>query len=203
MILTAGALVGYVWLWPEEDPLSHPVEPSAKVKARLGEPALAVLTDPVAVEVFRVDPGSQTRHAQAKPGEHWIGEFAVIGTADEQGPDFAARLARVLFREESYFVPPPSCFWPGVAFRVRNSRYETVEILVCFYCSNLELIVKDAGGRELRRTGGGCSARMWPALVRLAKEAFPNHPKVQGLKVKDGAGDSSSLLAPDRENSAP
>ncbi len=154
-----------------------PAAASAKVKEKLGERAVAVLTGATRVEVFRV-----TADRDKKPDEPGVGGFAVTATAKEKDPAFAARLAAVLLDEKAYSNPRVlKCFDPGVAYRVWKDK-ESVEVLVCFKCRNLRVITRDAEGKEVRRATGSFEDAVFAPLAKLAKETFPDDKEIEELQ---------------------
>lgn len=128
------------------------------------------------VEVFRVSP----KRAE-QPGSDTIGGYPIIAVGKEQGPEFAARLGEVL---RSWGVARSSkkcAFEPGVAFRVwRGDR--ALEVLVCFKCDDLWPHVVGEPGTLSEEWLEFDATR--PDLVALAKEAFPDDPKIQALPAQ-------------------
>jgi hypothetical protein len=156
-------------------------EPSAKARKYLGDEALWVLAGGTRVETFRIDGESRRAGKSQGPGER-IGSYLLLSRGKDQGPDFAADLAAVLFKDETYFDGGSACFSPGVVFRVWNGE-ASADILVCFKCNNFEVNVKDAEG-QVTATKYGCFINS-PAraeLIHLSMRAFPDDPVIQGLK---------------------
>lgn len=72
------------------------------------------------------------------------------------------------------------CFVPGVGFRVWKGRAHT-DLCVCFYCSGVEIITKDAKHKEVyhhQTVLGGSRA----AFLALARQAFPQDAHLAALK---------------------
>jgi len=135
--------------------------------------ATAILRDGDRVEVFRVSP----KRAE-QPGADTIGGYPITAVGNEQGPEFAARLGKVL---RSWGVGNSSkkcAFEPGVAFRVwRGNR--AMEVLVCFKCDDLWPHVVGESGTLSEEWLEFDAVR--PDLVALDKEAFPDDPAIQAL----------------------
>jgi len=135
--------------------------------------ATSILRDADRVEVFRVSP----KWAE-NPGPDAIGGYPITAVGKEQGPEFAARLGKVL---RSWGVGNSSkkcAFEPGVAFRVwRGDR--AVEVLVCFKCDDLWPHVVGESGTLDREWLEFDAVRA--DLLALAKEAFPDDPAIQAL----------------------
>jgi hypothetical protein len=152
----------------------EPAAPSDKVKERLGDKAVGLLQGATRVEVFRVAP------EEAKPGEKSVGGYRVAATGAEQKKEFAGRLTAVLLKDETYFGTQSRCFLPGVAFRLWDEDKQSVDVVICFGCSNLRVIARDADGKEVKTAAGGFGPDKG-ALLKLAKEAFPDDRDIQGL----------------------
>ena len=136
--------------------------------------ATSILRHGDRVEVFRVDP----KRVNLQSGQNTIGGYPILAVGKEQGPDFAARLGRVL---RSWGVGSSSkkcAFEPGVAFRVwRGDR--ALEVLVCFKCDDLWPHVVGEPGTLSEEWLEFDAVR--PDLVTLAKQAFPDDPTIQDL----------------------
>jgi hypothetical protein len=66
-----------------------------------------------------------------------------------------------------------------VAFRLWKDK-ESVDVIVCFGCSNLRVIARDADGKELAKASGGFGPDK-SDLLKLTKEAFPDDKEIQGI----------------------
>jgi hypothetical protein len=140
----------------------------------------AILAGATRVDVFRTDGmnGPLEKKPRA-PGEMRIGGFLVTARGQDQGKEFAARLADILFARGTYsWGGSAACFWPGIAFRVWKDE-EAVDVLICFKCENFycgpptEATMENASFNGSRRRAD---------LVRLAKEAFPDDTEIQELE---------------------
>jgi hypothetical protein len=159
------------------------VDQIEQVRRLLGDRALRVLPAAAAVEVYRVDPKdyADPTRTPTTPDER-VGGYAVTATGPPQGPEFAARLRRLLFDPGTYwFEAAKGCiFQPGVAFRLRDGG-DVVEVLLCFSCDELRILTRDAAGNVLHR-GDEDFDPARPALVELAREAFPDDPVIRALE---------------------
>jgi hypothetical protein len=155
------------------------VEPSKKVIGILGDDTITVLKAATKVECFRIQPEKSLDTTIKR-----IGDYPIIATGKEQGKDFAGRLTNVLFTDATYEGVGAKCFDPGVVFRLLTDKKERVDVIICFHCQNLVLTSYDANGKVTNERvfapfGGTPS---WTALVKLAKEAFPDDKAIQDLK---------------------
>jgi hypothetical protein len=126
------------------------------------------------VEVFRVD----ATQAQIR-GEGKISGYPVIGRGPTQGPEFAAKLARILADPETYSDYFKFCdFDPGVAFRVWKGD-SRIDLIICFECNKFSIgpPTQEMVGETSDFTFSGRSR-----FLRLAKEALPNDKVIQGLR---------------------
>jgi len=153
---------------------ARPAAPTAK--SFLGDRAVRIIKDATKVEVFRIKPMKEQ-----KPAGEVIGGYTVLSAGRDQGPDFARRLASVLLDDKTYaFDRAKGCiFSPGVVFRLWKGK-ESVEVITCFQCDEFSILAKDARGETIRQVGEDFdNAR--PALVKLAKDAFPDDKEIQAL----------------------
>jgi hypothetical protein len=157
-------------------PVAHGGDP----KPELSEVTLKILSGATKVECFRLDP--QTEKGEGKAVQR-IDGYPIIATGQEQGAEFAGKLAAALKDAKSYGVPA-KCFFPGVAFRVWKDK-QSVEVVICFMCSNFYTITRDADGKEVSRSELAGFQKNWAVFVELAKAAFPNDPAIQKLEGKD------------------
>lgn len=160
-------------LWADEPAKG----PSDKVKEKLGDEALGILKGATKVEAYRVNPDLSAK------GDKRIGGYLITADGKEQGKEFAAKLAEVLYRDQSWFGQQARCYLPGVAFRISKDK-EAIEVIICFTCENFRFIVKDAKGNEVKKLSGAFGPDLAP-LVKLAKEAFPDDKDIQALKDKN------------------
>jgi hypothetical protein len=140
----------------------------------------AILRGATKVEVFRIDAddGREVHPTRKASGKGNVGRYSIVAQGDDQGPEFAAKLAGVLLDESGYSNMWARCFWPGVAFRVWKGK-QSIDVLVCFTCDNLYC------GPASERAGENISfagSSMRRQLVELAKEAFPDDTEVQALE---------------------
>lgn len=129
------------------------------------------------VEVFRVD--GTWPHKPPAPSEQAISGWRVLSQGRDQGPEFAARLADILADEASYSQKFAGCFDPGVGYRIWRGK-DRVDFIICFHCDNFYL-GPPVKGKMVSETASFYETPARRRLVRLAKEAFPNDPDIQGL----------------------
>jgi hypothetical protein len=155
-----------------------PPKPSAKVKERLGDKTIEALNGATRVEVFRIEDSKR-----AKAGDkNQIAGHRILATGKEQGAPFASQLAAMLQTDQALLGSQARCFLPGVAFRAWKDT-ESVEVLVCFTCKNLQVILRDAKGAEVKKSSGGFGPTYGP-LLPLVKTAFPDDKEIQSIKDK-------------------
>jgi hypothetical protein len=150
----------------------------AEVKKLLDEKTVAVLAGATKVEVFRLEAAGPVG-SQAS-GQRQLDGFAVKAQGKDQGQAFAKKLADVLLDEKTYSTTFAFCFTPGVAFRIWKGE-ACVDVVVCFMCQNFYCGPPTGNARE-NASFADTPARA--ALVRLAKEAFPDDKEIQGLEEK-------------------
>ncbi len=160
------------------DPPSPKATPTRMTaNAFLGDRAIAILDDAKIVEVYRINP-IQTSE---RKGE-LIQNYPILSRGKDQDERFANALRKILLDAATYsFELSKGCmFEPGVAFRIRTPG-GTLEVILCFQCNELNFVVEDArGGRIRDKIEDFDNAR--PALLKLAKTAFPDDPVIQSLK---------------------
>ena len=146
-------------------------------KTFLGDRAVAILDAAKGVEVYRIESMDSPAHA----GESIEG-YPVLSRGKDQDHAFASKLRAILLDDATYwFEAAKGCiFSPGVVFRLKASG-ETLDVILCYQCDELEILVSDSQGKAIRKTGEDFD-RARPALVRLAKVAFPGDPDIQALK---------------------
>jgi hypothetical protein len=149
---------------------------SDKLKKQLGNEALSVLDGATRVQAFRIKPRKE------QGAKEQIAGYPITATGKEQGKDFAAELTSVLKDDKTWFGMGARCFIPGVAFRVWKDK-ESVDVIICFNCSNFHLIARDAAGKEVHKTGGAFGPNNVP-LLKVAKKAFPDDKEIQGIPEK-------------------
>jgi hypothetical protein len=153
-----------------------PVEASAKLKEKLGEKTVAILSGATRVEVFRID-----KAQPKKEGDKEIGGIAITATGKEQGKELVSRLTPLLFNDRTFFSDPKyKCHDPGVAYRLWKDK-ESVEVLLCFRCRNLSVTAKDADGKVIHKAFGNFEDAMFGPLAKVAKEALPEDKEIQAL----------------------
>jgi hypothetical protein len=140
----------------------------------LGDKAAKVLAAADRVETFRVAP----RHEVSDPTETLAG-FPLIARGQPQGREFAASLGKVLLDDRSYpWDMAKACiFSPHIAYRVWSGQ-DSILVFICFDCDAVG-IVPDEHDAAIR-VHDDDPAR--PALLKLAKQAFPVEKSIQDLK---------------------
>ncbi len=115
-----------------------------------------------------------------------LDNHTVLRTGPTQGRAFASALGNALAQADSGQAVAgqkglmPSCFDPGVAFRVWQGKAHT-DICVCFYCSGVEIITEDANHKVLYQNETGLRYSR-PAFLALSKQAFPQDRHLAALK---------------------
>ena len=152
-------------------------EPPSRVKKFLGDPVVDVLKGATRVEAYRL------RDERADEGKPSVGRYVITSTGKAQDEAFAQRLAKVLLDERTYvFGSAKGCkFTPGIGFRVWNGDTAAVEVVICFDCDELIVHAPKASDGSIRGAMEDFDPAR-PALVRLAKEAFPEDKEIQALK---------------------
>ncbi len=146
---------------PAQERLTSAPTAPPRVRQFLGEYAIAVLSDPQSVEVYRVKDRppvvnhATTQAASAPDSDSSIGGFAIIAKGETQDRDFGMQLAQLFMTDRPYLfdVAKGCMFQADTAVRV-NSPNGYVDFVLCFGCSEFILSVHDLEGRRL---GGGGS----------------------------------------------
>jgi hypothetical protein len=134
-----------------------------------------VLAGATKVEVFRIDgggPGSDSR--RVGPGDRRVDGFPITGRAEDQGPEFAAKLNDILSDPKTYSTTYVACFYPRVVFRVWKGE-ESVDVVICFACHNVYI-----GPPSDKRVGENASfyrSDNAARLIQLAEDALPHDTK--------------------------
>jgi hypothetical protein len=170
LLLTVAVSVGGVARAADE-----PVEVSAKVKERLGDPTVAILKNASRVEVFRI----QSKRPD-KAAEKNVAGYTIVSAGTELKKEFAGKLSAVLLADKSYFGEQSRCFLPGIGLRLWTEMRESVDVVFCLTCTNLRLVSRDADGKEIKSATGAFGPELQP-LLKLIKEAFPDDKEIQGI----------------------
>ena len=135
---------------------------------------LAILAKADRVEVYRVKEGGK--------GSEQLDGYPIVDIGKPQDKAFAGKLKAVLYDEKTYdFDTAKACeFMPGVGFRVLSDEGQ-VDVILCFHCDELQLFTTDGKHKEVEKKHEDFD-RARPALVKLAKQAFPNDKEIQALK---------------------
>ena len=137
----------------------------------------AILAGADRVETFRLvdfheEENSTAAERDVVSGDHvaTLDDHLIVRTGAPQGKAFAADLSRAVstLKSPSFMS---QCFDPGVGFRVWKGQAHT-DLCVCFYCSGIEIITKDARHKEVfhQRAELGTSRA---AFLARARQAFP------------------------------
>ncbi len=144
----------------------------------------AVLSGADRVETFRlVDFHEEERYTDTErnllssPHTQSLDDHQVLRVSPAQGEAFADALRAALAKtpgpigKDGLMSGVPSCFDPGVGFRVWNGK-SSVDLCVCFYCTAIEIDTNNAANKSKQTlmTPLGSSRPEWLAL---SKQAFP------------------------------
>jgi hypothetical protein len=142
------------------------------LREHLGSRGASILRGATRVEILRV---KAIPYSEPAPRP-----YEIVRAGPTRDAKFAARLADVLLGDGVTVGASRCPFSPGVAFRAYQGE-QAVEVVVCFHCEDLMAGIVGTGkpGRwpYPRYRFGPARA----ALVRLAKEAFPEDPKIRDL----------------------
>ena len=146
------------------------------------------------VETFRLDDfheGESRTAAEAQQADRLrargqlLDDHAVLHQGQSQRRAFAAALGvalgQVRIPTSSLKALMPSCFDPGVGYRVWKGKAHT-DLCVCFYCAGIEMITKDAQNKVVTQTMMGLGAAR-PAFLALSQQAFPKDKDLAALKT--------------------
>lgn len=171
-VLASLALLGLA-----EDPPKE--RPSEKLRGWMSARAAKILNAARRTECFRVFP--------EKPNEPMgkeCGGYPIMSQEKDRDEKFTARLVEILFDDKTYdFEKAKKCkFEPGVGYRLWADK-EWVDVTLCFSCDEVEISHKSPEMRELSAAHEDFDAAR-AALVKMAKEAFPEDKEIQGLAEK-------------------
>jgi hypothetical protein len=155
---------------------NHRVKPTAirSVTNLYGEATLDAMATADRVEWFRIDP--QTRGV----GDGIEG-YRVVAVGPVLRPPETRGLIDILMSDTTYrWGAASGCKpTPGVAARLRAGTSK-VFVILCFECDELQVVRREAGGHEAADVRHNFLPGR-PALVRLAKEAFPKDRAIQAM----------------------
>lgn len=196
LLIFAALIVGVVGyglpraaLWRERSQRQHQREVMLIPTGPLALDAAtkAVFAGANRVETFRLADFHEEERLDRNPAEQaaldshlgWLDNHTILRVGVSQGKEFAANLNAALSQLND-FALMPSCFDPGVGFRVWKGKAHT-DLCVCFYCSGVEIITKDANHKEVfhKQTDLG---RSRAAFLALARQAFPQDAPLSALK---------------------
>lgn len=153
----------------------------------------AILAGADRVETFRLDDFHEAegrsevgiefleRHRQGTLDDHMI-----LRTGAPQGKAFATALRAALSKTPSPIGKDglmsliPSCFDPGVGFRVWKGAAH-VDLCVCFYCSGVEIVTKDAKHKIVSQQTVTLG-RSRAVFLALSRRAFPQDAALAAVK---------------------
>jgi hypothetical protein len=148
------------------------------VKKLLGDEAVQVLQNADRVEVFRAAPGPDPN---PKANQDYIDGYRLTAKGKDPGKEFLGRAAATLLDEKTYVGKDlPERFEPAVGLRFWQNQ-DLVEVLIGFKQGGVDVISKQADGKLVQRTARGLGTSARPALVKLAKQAFPDDKDIQDL----------------------
>ncbi len=157
-VLTA-LVVGIASCGPGEPVLRDGLDPATK----------AILSNPEYLESFRVDPDETL----PIPGQT-IGRFKILARGTKLDQPTALRLCKILEGRSLTSNTLKCGFYPGVAFRIVDTKGNSVDALFCFKCDVMTL-----GPSAWQEFGP-----VRPDILKLAKHAFPDDPEIQALPEK-------------------
>jgi hypothetical protein len=137
------------------------------------EQVVSILKGATRVEVFRVAPRPDAKASKT------IDHYPVTTTGKEQGQEFASKLSAILMGKGVVKSRKECGLDPGVGFRIWKGR-EAVDVVVCFKCDVLRVRLMNEDSKDFN-FGMRDFDDVRPALLRLAKEAFPMDEEIQSL----------------------
>jgi len=146
-----------------------------RVSELLGDRAAKVLDTVDRVEVFRIAPMWEKKKDQEA---NFVG-YPLLAIAKEQNKEYADRLAAVLKDEHSYDWGVAKACEFGRNRLSDLEREGSIIVLICFTCNEIGIIA-DESKPAILRTHSADPAR--PALLKLARQAFPDDKALQSLK---------------------
>jgi hypothetical protein len=149
-----------------------PLQPPPKrIREFIGEEAVAILSNPQFVEVWRVsDDSMYGGGGKPAPGEQRVDGYKIIARAANQDDRFAQELAAIFFSPDAYmFNAVKACmFQADTVMRVHGSG-GWVDIVLCFHCHEFGLAAYDQNGNVIHGAGedfDGVRNRLAPLVER-------------------------------------
>ena len=153
----------------------------------------AILTNADRVEAFRLADFHEEEYRSAEeeaaldgPHVQVLDDYTVLRTGLPQGREFAAALRAAISQirsptgKDGLMSMVPSCFDPGVGFRVWHGKAH-VDLCVCFYCTGIQIVTTDAHGKQLPQVMTMLGASR-PAFLALSKQVFPQDKQLARLE---------------------
>ena len=145
------------------------------------------------VETFRLiedadierTPAELAEEQAASSGPHVkkLDDYTILRVGPLQSRSFAAGLVGALSKVNGPGMMT-QCFSPGVGYRVWEGQAH-VDLCVCFYCSGVEIITKDATHKIVYQEHGSLG-RSRAAFLALSRQAFPNDAALAAVKDTEG-----------------
>jgi hypothetical protein len=136
------------------------------------------------VQAFLINP---SRLDESEPS---IGHWHILDEAPKLSPDQIKRIRNVLSSHLTYGGWPPLCFNPRLGFRLFDGK-ETIDVLVCLECSQIDVIHGDAHHYYALNPLGE------HRFQSISDELFPN------AKVKLATADAASEAEYRRPSTTP
>ena len=145
---------------------------NAQVREFLGTDIVRILETADRVEAIRVDGSLESRDSV----EEKIGDYPITSVGPALSAEQIATLRGLIFDEANWqFDLAKACeFMPGVDYRFMVED-EQVDVLLCFSCDEWGFL----------HNGRMCiedNDRARPALLRLARESFPDDAALRDLR---------------------
>jgi alkanesulfonate monooxygenase SsuD/methylene tetrahydromethanopterin reductase-like flavin-dependent oxidoreductase (luciferase family) len=124
---------------------------AARVREFLGEQAVAILSNPQSVEVYRVRADRHREATQTQSVPPMIGGYVIIAESPRQDAAFGCELAAIFLSPQTYdFNSAKLCiFQPDTLLRVYGPG-GSIDLVTCFHCDEFGVTSYDAAGNVIR-----------------------------------------------------
>jgi hypothetical protein len=155
-----------------------PAAKPSRAAVFLGERATGIVDSADRIDVFRIE--STGRWREKKDDDRSFAGYPLLATAKPQGREYILRLANILKDDSNYeWGFNKQCgFNPGIGYRIWSGNASFI-VVICLQCDDIGVIPDETNPTNIHIQSAD-HAR--PALLQLAKQAFPDDKELAALK---------------------